>query len=115
MQKERSAYEALFSLPDPTLSSERVLWLHVLAQALIDGSSRNKEIKTEVREWRNSQDFEIVCGNAGINPAYVSYALDAILRDRNPKRAFKKAMQFRFLVRTYIDSNRGEVDKVRGP
>lgn len=115
MQREHSSYAALFSLPDPVLQPERILWLHVLAQAMIDGSSRNKDIKKDVREWRDSEDFEIVCGNAGINPEYVSYALDAILRDRNPKRAFKKAMSFRFLIRTYIDSNRGDVDKGRGP
>lgn len=113
-ERERSAYEGLMSLPDPTLQPERVLWLHVLAQAMIDGSSRNKEIKDEVRAWRNSEDFEILCGMAGVNATHVGYALDAILRDRNPKRAFKKAMSFRFLIRTYIDSNRGDIDKQKG-
>lgn len=111
---EHSNYAKLFAFPDPTLQPEKVLWLHVIAQAVIDASSRNREIKRGVKDWHNSEDFEIVCGMGGINPEYVSYALGAVLRDKNPKRAFKKAMQFRFLIRTYIDSHRGDVDKQRG-
>ena len=114
MTKERSAYEALFSLPDPTLQPERVLFMHVLAQALIDASSRDREIKRDVIAWRNSEDFEVVCGMAGMSVEHVSHALDAILRDKQPKRAFKKAMSFRFLIRTYIDSHRGSIDKDKG-
>lgn len=114
MTKEQSSYAALESMPDSVQQPEQVLWLHVIAQALIDASSRNREIKTGVRTWRNSEDFEIVCGMAGVSPVYIRYALDAILRDKNPKRAFKKAMAFRFLIRSYIDSNRGEIDKQRG-
>lgn len=114
MTKEQSSYAKLFDFPDPTLQPERVLWLHVTAQALIDASSRNREIKRGVIDWYNSEDFEIVCGMAGISHTYVSHALNAILRDKNPKRAFKKAMSFRFLIRTYIDSHRGWVDKNKG-
>lgn len=112
--KPPSAYESLFNFPDPVLQPEQVLWLHVIAQALIDASSRNKEIKLEVVDWRASEDFETVCGMAGVSPAYISHALNAILRDKSPKRAFKKAMSFRFLIRSYIDANRGDVDKNRG-
>jgi hypothetical protein len=51
---------------------------------------------------------------AGIEPAYISQLISALLRDRNRKRAFKKAMEFRFLVRAYVESHTGEVDKRRG-
>ena len=88
--------------------------MHVLAQAIIDAASLNKEIKKDVAAWRKSEDFEIVCGMAGVNYLHTSYAVDAILKDRNHKRAFKKAMSFRFLIRSYIDSNRGDIDKTRG-
>lgn len=111
MQKERSSYELLMTLPDPLLQPEQVLWLHVLAQSCIDASSRNKEIRKEVAAWHKSEDFEIVCGMAGVNPVHVSHVFSAILKDRNLKRAFKNAMSFRFLIRTYIDSNRGDIDK----
>lgn len=114
MQKEHSSYEFLFTLPDSVLQAEQVLWLHVVAQALIDASSTIKEIKYGVVVWRDSEDFDLICGMAGVNTEHVRHVLNAILRDRNPKRAFKKAMTFRFLVRTYIDSHRGEVDKQRG-
>lgn len=114
MSQEHSSYAKLFDFPDPTLQPERILWLHVIAQALIDASSRDREIKLDTIAWHNSEDFEVVCGMAGISAEYVSYALDAILRDKNPKRAFKKAMSFRFLIRTYIDSHRGSADKHKG-
>lgn len=109
-----SAYKHLESMPDPVLQPERVLWLHCVAQALIDAASRNKAIRTEVAGWVDTEDFEIVCGMAGVDPVHMSHAFDALLRDRNRKRAFKKAMEFRFLVRTFIESHIGDIDKRRG-
>lgn len=114
MQEEHSAYKALLSMPDPTLQPERVLWLHVMAQAVIDATSRDRAIRKEVSDWIAHEDFEIVCGMAGLDPAHIRYAISALLKDRNRKRAFKKAMEFRFLVRTYVESHTGDVDKKRG-
>ena len=102
------------TLPDPTLQPERVLWLHVMAQAVIDATSRDRAIRKEVSDWISHEDFEIVCGMAGLDPAHIRYAISALLKDRNRKRAFKKAMEFRFLVRTYVESHTGDVDKKRG-
>jgi len=109
-----SAYKPLESMPDPTLQPEKVLWLHVVAQAVIDAASRDRAIRREVSDWIRHEDFEIVCGMAGIEPAYIGQLISALLRDRNRKRAFKKAMEFRFLVRAYVESHTGEVDKRRG-
>lgn len=111
MDKQDSAYEKLFSLPDPTLQPERILWLHVIAQLLIDVTSKRKDIKGEVIEWMASEDFEIVCGMASLCPVYMHRLFTALGKDKNKKRAFKKAMEFRFLLRTYVESNIGEIDK----
>lgn len=109
-----SAYKPLESMPDPTLQPERVLFLHVVAQAVIDSASRDRAIRREVSDWLKDEDFEIVCGMAGIEPAYISQLISALLKDRNRKRAFKKAMEFRFLVRAYVESHTGDIDKRRG-
>lgn len=114
MQNSQSSYAFLMTLPDPTLQPERVLWLHVMAQAVIDATSRDRAIRREVSDWIAHEDFEIVCGMAGLDPAHIRYAISALLKDRNRKRAFKKAMEFRFLVRTYVESHTGDVDKKRG-
>lgn len=111
---EPSAYRHLESMPDPTLQPERVLWLHVMAQAVIDATSRDRHIKKEVRDWLEDEDFEIVCGMAGLDHLHMGHAISALLKDRNRKRAFKKAMEFRFLVRTYVESHTGDIDKRRG-
>lgn len=109
-----SAYKPLESMPDPTLQPERVLWLHVTAQAVIDAASRDRAIRNEVADWLKDEDFEVVCGMAGLDPAHMSHLISALLKDRNRKRAFKKAMEFRFLVRAYVESHTGEIDKRRG-
>ena len=82
---------------------------------MIDASSRNKEIREEVAEWVDSEDFDIVCGMASLNITHMRYAFKAILSDKNLKRAFKRAMDFRFMVRTFVESHTGDVDKDRGP
>lgn len=114
MSEEHSSYALLFSLPDSVLQPERVLWLHVVAQALIDASSRNKELRQEITDWVESEDFEIVCGMASLHLDHMRYAFKAILADKNLKRAFKRAMDFRFMVRTFVESHTGEIDKDRG-
>lgn len=111
MQKDPSSYALLFTLPDSVLQPERVLWLHVIAQALIDAASRDKEIRQEIIDWIDTEDFEVVCGMAGMQPSYVRHAANAILAEKNQRKAFKKAMNFRFLVRSYVDSHMGEIDK----
>ena len=112
--KDPSVYSALLTNPGTSLTGERILWLHCVCQALIDATSRDRAIRSEVAEWVGGEDFETVCGMAGIDPVHISNAFSALLRDRNRKRAFKKAMEFRFLVRTYIESHTGDIDKRRG-
>lgn len=87
--------------------------MHVVAQALIDAASRNEEIRNEVAEWVESEDFEIVCGMASLRLEHMRYAFKAILADNNMKRAFKRAMDFRFMVRTFVESHTGDIDKNR--
>ena len=113
-QTEESVYTALFDSPGTSLPNERVLWLHVVAQALIDASSRNKDLRQETSEWVDSEDFEIVCGMASLHLDHMRYAFKAILADNNLKRAFKRAMDFRFMVRTFVESHTGEIDKNKG-
>lgn len=100
-------------LPGTSLMPERVLWLHVLAQTCIDAASKDKQIKREVKEWLNDEDFEVVCGMAGIRQEYVRSVIMTVLRDKKQKRAFQKAMNFRFLIRSYVESHMGDVDKRR--
>ena len=111
---DKSAYRPLESMPDPVLQPERVLFLHVVAQAVIDATSRDKSIRKEVVDWLEDDDFEVVCGMAGLDHSYMRHVITSLLKDRNRKRAFKKAMEFRFLVRTFVESHMGEVDKRRG-
>jgi hypothetical protein len=114
MTKEHSSYAKLMTSPDPTLQPERVLWLHVIAQALIDAASKDKEIRNETKTWLDTEDFEIVCGNAGMREEWVRDAINAILSQKKQKAAFKMAMSFRFLVRSFVDKHRGDVDKRGG-
>jgi len=112
--KEQSNYSKLFNDPGESLTSERILWAHCVAQALIDASSRNKELRQEIADWVDSEDFEIVCGMASLHLDHMRYAFKAILADNNLKRAFKRAMDFRFMVRTFVESHTGEIDKNKG-
>ena len=114
MSEEHSSYALLFTLPDSGLQPERVLWLHVVAQALLDASSRNKDLRQETADWVDSEDFEVVCGMASLHLDHMRYAFKAILSDNNLKRAFKRAMDFRFMVRTFVESHTGEIDKNKG-
>lgn len=114
MTDEQSSYALLFTLPDSVLQPERVLWLHVMAQALIDASSRNKELRLETAEWVESEDFEIVCGMASLSLEHMRHAFNATLADNNLKRAFKRAMDFRFMVRSFVESHTGDIDKNKG-
>ncbi len=109
----QSAYKPLESMPDPVLQPERVLFLHVVAQSVIDAASKNKAIKREVALWIDHEDFEIVCGAAGVDPIIIKSLIIKILRDRNRKRAFHLAMKFRFSVRSFIELHVGDADKDR--
>ena len=111
--REESNYQFLLSMPDPVLQPERVLWLHVLAQAVIDAASKRREIKREIKEWVDTEDFEYVCGAAGVDEILISALIHRLLRDRNRKRAFHHAMRFRFSVRSFIELHTGDVDKDR--
>lgn len=113
-QPEESVYKALLDNPGTSLTNERILWLHCVAQALIDASSRDKTLRQETADWVDSEDFEIVCGMASLHLDHMRYAFKAILADRDLKRAFKRAMDFRFMVRTFVESHTGEIDKDRG-
>lgn len=111
MQKENSIYEAMLDQPGTSLTSERILWLHVVAQGLIDVTLRNREVREDAVGWIGTPDFEEVCDSAGLDPLYMQGLFTELACDRNKKRAFKKAMQFRFLVRSFVDENTGDVDK----
>lgn len=111
MEREPSAYTALMNSPGLSLTNERILWLHVVAQCLIDASSKRKELRQETEDWVESEDFEIVCGMAGLHIGHMRHAFNAILADRNHKRAFKRAMDFRFMVRSFIERHTGDIDK----
>jgi hypothetical protein len=112
MQKEESIYAALFDQPGTSITNERILWLHVLAQALIDCSVNNPEVKQEAVSWVGTPDFEEVCNFAGVDPPFMHSLFQSVMSERSSRRAFKKAMQFRFLVRTYIENNMGFADKL---
>lgn len=111
MTTEQSSYASMMHLHGTSMSQEQILWLHVLAQLLLDVTSKQKQIKRDVVDWMASEDFEIVCGMAGVNPIYMHRLFTVLAGDRNKKRAFKKAMEFRFLVRSYVEANSGDADK----
>lgn len=110
-EKEESVYIALMRSPGNSLTSERILWLHCVCQALIDAASQHKDIREEVADWVESEDFEVVMGMAGLHLEHMSHAFRATLADKNLKRAFKRAMDFRFMVRTFVERHTGDVDK----
>lgn len=111
MNKEHSSYAALMTLPDPTLQPERILFLHVVAQAVIDATSKDRLIRGEIENWVDTEDFEVVCGMAGLQTTHISNLINSLLNDRNKKRAFKMAMEFRFMVRTFVESHTKPSDK----
>lgn len=50
---------------------------------------------------------------AGMHPEHIRNVLVPILSDKDTKRAFRKAMTFKIILRNWIDSHYGEVDKKR--
>jgi hypothetical protein len=108
---ERSIYEPLIKGEDTIFTPEQRLWISVVMQSAIDAASTNKKVKREVFQWLSSDDFEIVCGMAGMSPVQVSHDISAILAADTQKEAFRKAMNFRFLIRSYIETNMGEMGK----
>jgi hypothetical protein len=108
---EDSIYKPLTKGDDTIFTPEQRLWISVVMQSAIDAASTNPKVKREVVEWMRSDDFEIVCDMAGMSHLQVRYDLNAILASDTQHTAFKRAMAFRFLVRSYIEDNLGEVDK----
>lgn len=108
---DESLYSPLFEDPDPVLQPEQRLWISVVMQAAIDAASTNGRVKRGVIKWLAHDDFELVCDMAGMSPRYVSHAINEVLAAESQYAAFRKAMSFRFLVRSYIDDNLGDVDK----
>lgn len=106
-----SLYAPLFEDPDPVLQPEQRLWISVVMQAAIDAASTNGRVKRGVIKWLAHEDFELVCDMAGMSPRYVSHAINEVLAADSQYAAFRKAMSFRFLIRSYIDDNLGDVDK----
>lgn len=109
--EDDSIYDLLQDLPDSVFTPEQRLWISVVMQAAIDAASTHNRIRKEVVEWLGSDDFEVVCGAAGMSPVQVSHDINAILAADTPQLAFRKAMSFRFLIRSYIEDNLGEIDK----
>lgn len=110
LKKEESAYKALM-VHDTIWTPERSLWCSVVGQAVIDAASTDHQIRTEVREWLESEDFPVVCGMAGMRPEHIKGILVPILADKDTKRAFRKAMTFKIILRNWIDSHYGEIDR----
>jgi predicted ATP-grasp superfamily ATP-dependent carboligase len=108
---EPSIYAPLTKGDDTIFTPEQRLWISVVMQCAIDAASTNPKVKREVIEWMRSEDFEIVCDMAGMSPAQVRHDLNAILGAESQQAAFRKAMSFRFLIRSYIEDNLGEIDK----
>lgn len=112
-QKRSSVYAELFKLPDPVWAPERSLWCSVIGQTVIDAASTDREIRTEVREWLESEDFPVVCGMAGMRKEHIRMVLVEILAEPDCKKAFRKAMTFKIILRNWIDSHYGEIDRKR--
>lgn len=110
---ESSIYAPLTRGDDTVMTPEQRLWISVVMQCAIDAASTNPKIKREVVEWMKSDDFEIVCDMAGMSHMQVRHDLNAILAADTQQAAFRKAMSFRFLIRSYIDDNLGEIDKMK--
>jgi hypothetical protein len=108
---EDSIYDPLEDLPDSVFTPEQRLWISVVMQAAIDAASTHTRIKRDVITWMRSDDFEVVCDMAGMSHMQVRHDINAILAQDTPQAAFRKAMSFRFLIRSYIEDNLGDVDK----
>lgn len=108
---EDSIYAPLAKGDDTVFTPEQRLWISVVMQSAIDAASTNAKIKREIVEWMRSDDFEIVCDMAGMSHLQVRHDINAILSADNQNTAFKRAMSFRFLIRSYIEDNLGDIDK----
>ena len=105
---ESSNYAALFTLGDIKASGEHLLWVSVVAQSMVDASSRDRTIRRGIVAWLASEDFEFVCDLASMKHAAVRAIIEDILSTRSKRKAFKKSMQMRFLLRDYLESLMGE-------
>lgn len=113
--EDDSIYDLLEDLPDSVFTPEQRLWISVVMQAAIDAASTHARIRLDVMDWMRSDDFDVVCGMAGMSPVQVRYDINAILTSETPQSAFRKAMAFRFLIRSYVENNLGDADKSKDP
>lgn len=110
MKKEESAYKALMT-HDTVWTPERSLWCAVVGQTVIDAASTDREIRQEVVDWLESEDFPTVCGMAGLQPHQIRKVIVGILKNPNTKQAFRSAMSFKIILRNFVESHYGDVDK----
>lgn len=113
MADPNSVYELLTRGSDTLLPPEQRLWISVVLQAAIDAASSHAEIRRDVVLWLACEDFEEVCGMAGMSPVQISHEINAILASPDTSTAYRRAMTFRFAVRRYVEFNLGEADKNR--
>jgi hypothetical protein len=111
MSESFSIYDPLIRGDDTIFTPEQQLWISVVMQSAIDAASTHPEIRKEVIDWMGSDDFDIVCDMAGMSNTQVRHYINATLAADNQQIAFKRAMAFRFLIRSYIEDNLGEAEK----
>lgn len=114
MNVRDSIYKPLETSPDSVFQPEQHLWISVVMQAVIDAASGHKKIKRGVVLWVASEAFEDVCDMAGMSAPYVASEINKVISASTKEAAFKRAMAFRFLVRSYIESNMGSAEGVIG-
>jgi hypothetical protein len=108
---EPSIYEPLIRGDDTVFTPEQQLWIHVVMQAVIDAASPHPAVKKEIVDWLKSEDFEIVCDMAGMSHIEVRKRLHAVFSAPTQAESFRTAMNFRFLIRAYVEDNLADVDK----
>jgi len=114
MSESVSIYDPLIRGDDTIFTPEQQLWISVVMQAAIDAASTHPEIRKEVIDWMGSDDFDIVCDMAGMSPIFVRESLNMVLCSETQRESFRRAKSFRFLIRSYIESNLGLAEKERG-
>ena len=107
---EQSVYAPLMT-HDPVWTPERSLWCAVVGQTVIDAASTDAEIRQEVVDWLESEDFPLVCGMAGLWPHQIRGVIVGILENPDKKAAFRNAMSFKIVLRNFVESHYGDVDK----
>lgn len=100
--KEPSIYAGLFHI-DKDFGPERQLWIAVISQALVDAASPDE--RPSVGDWLDTDDSEAVFHLAGMREEFIRPIFMSIIETRNRKRAFRKAMSAKFMLRSYIEEH----------